>query len=302
MLFTTLLCGLLVIFAASQQASAQSIPPGSYQKTCENFRTEGANLIASCSAKDKGKFKAPTKPLVDYFECDGDISNNDGEFKCNRNFNSALMQKAKTAIDAGYAEAYGRELTKTDAVYRGWIRQMFSGGMMGQFYSGMTPLGAKIYFNGYVSSPKNNSVRAEIINNAFMDVYNYGASPKDLAYWNAELQKGGIQYPKIVAGESKKLNSDKVIRRLMIFTAYKKTMGKNATEAEIAYWMPKTEYFKQIIDATRSYLYATNGASDLAATVKRHLADKGDDKPSIERVNAAIIKFSNTKAIYDEMK
>ena len=42
-LFAALVCSLLIIFAAPKQASAQFVPPGSYQNTCQNIRNAPLN-------------------------------------------------------------------------------------------------------------------------------------------------------------------------------------------------------------------------------------------------------------------
>lgn len=301
--FAALVCGLLIISAAApQKASAQFIPPGSYQKSCENFRTEGANLIASCKAKDGGKFKSPTKPLTDYFECEGDISNNDGEFKCNRNINSALMQKAIAAINSGYKNVIGVE-ANSYSTQKEILQMLFRDGYAQKFYEGklggFVNFGLMDYFQTWLSKPENAKVKSEAINRAFREVYNYGPSPKDVAFYTSS--KTGFQT--IVLAEQKKLIADKVIHRLMIAAAYKKTMGRNPTAAEFDYWLPKQEYFTQIVAASRAYLYAPNGSNDLVETVKRALNKNGTNpKPDIDQINKAITKYSQTKAIYDEMK
>lgn len=297
--FAVLICGFYICFAAS--VSAQIVPSGSYQKTCTNIKVvDSVKLSADCKPKKEKSFDLPPiAELKDFYLCVGDISNNDAQLQCTKNENSPNMKAAKAAIDAGLKDAFGRNAFPAE--YPNWIKEMFKGGLQDQFYKGLQPLQGVIFFNGYVSRPENAKMRQLVVENAFKDVYSYGASPKDIAYWNAELQKGGGVYSRIVRDESKKLNSDKVIRRLMIFTAYKKTMGRNPAPAEVDYWMPKTEHFKQLVDASRDYLYATNGSKDLAETVKRALIEKGNNNPSIEQINNAIINYSSKKAIFSEM-
>ena len=311
-----LLCGLFIIFAAPQRTSAQFIPDGSYKKTCIDYTTNGAVLSASCNPKSGSDFKISTS-LADYFECDGSIWNDNGTLKCNRNTNSALMQKAKAAIDAAYRNVYGETVSKSIGAiassflsgdsfnYTFFLRELFDDGYAQKFYDGnlggLANLGLIPWFQTYLSKPANADAKSKVINRAFFEVYNYGPSPKDMALYTPSLT--GFQT--IVLAEQKKLNADKVIRRLMISAAYKSAMGRNPTAAEYDYWQPKQEYFKQIVEASRAFLYggSVKGSSDLAETVKRALNKNGNNpKPDIDQINKAITKYSQTKAIYDEMK
>jgi hypothetical protein len=294
-----LLCGLFIVYNLS--ASAQFIPPGSYQKSCRQMKVVGADLEAGCDDKKKqGVLTIKYGRLADFFECDGDIWNDDSTLKCNRNVNSGLMQNAKNNINI----ALGNVLGMTDDNYemqKKILRSMFADGLARKFYEGklggFLSSGTILYVTDWISRPENSYYKTLAINTAFLDVYNYGPSPKDMAFYNAQK----TVYQSIVQNESKKLNSDKVIRRMMIFAAYKKSMGRVPTKAEIDYWMPKNEYFKQLVDVSRAYLYAPNGANDLAETVKRALKDKSGNDPSITEMNQAIIKYAKTKSLYSEM-
>ena len=102
-IITVFVCGLGFLFGALQNVSAQFIPPGSYQKTCIEIKLDGANLKASCAEKSKSggiggsEFSAPVNTaLENVYECDGDISNDNGNLKCNRNRNSLLNKQAQT--------------------------------------------------------------------------------------------------------------------------------------------------------------------------------------------------------------
>lgn len=294
--FAALLCGIIVCFAHSN-AAAQFVPPGSYQKSCSDIKTVGAMLSAGCSAKDKGKFTG-TATLNDYFECDGDIWNDDGKLKCNRNANSALMQKAKKAIDVSFKYVTGAKIDN-DLSYKFYVGLMFEDGLAAKFYSGnygMLDSGLIDFFRNWLSNPKN-TLKPQIIETAFKDVYSYGASPKDFAFYNAQK----IGYQDIVNAERKKLVADKIIHRLMILAAYKKTFGRAPNVAEYNYWTAKNEIYKELVEVNRAFLYAPNGAKDLTETVKRALADRGNDKPTIAQINQALAAYAQKKAIYSEM-
>ncbi len=87
----------------------------------------------------------------------------------------------------------------------------------------------------------------------------------------------------------------------MIIAAYQKTMGREPTDGDSAYWMPKTEIFTQIVDAARAYLYSPDGAGDLAETVKRALRNNMGREPTSAQIKSAIVKYTPKKTIFDEM-
>ncbi len=176
---------------------------------------------------------------------------------------------------------------------------MFDVAMEEPFFQGLNAVDARAFFRRHLALPENGNLRLEVANRAFTDVYAYGASPKDVIFYGAKA----TDYNGIVAAETVKLNApeNKVLRRLMILAAYKKTMGRPPVNSEYDYWTPKKEIFKELINAGRTYLYAPNGAKDLTETIKRALADHGNDNPTVQQINRAIVKYSPKKVIYDEM-
>ena len=59
-------------------AQTGGLPPGSYQQTCRNARTNGSQLIASCQKKD-GHWRDTS---IDSSTCAGGIVNDDGQLRC----------------------------------------------------------------------------------------------------------------------------------------------------------------------------------------------------------------------------
>lgn len=305
-LYAAPVCGLFIISAAApQKASANFIPPGSYQKTCQNVSANGADLTAACKPKDSSS-ASPVSKIYNYFECDGDISNNNGKLTCNRNSNSALMQKAKAAIDNGYHLTFdgGTDNVFMEAGYRNELIKMFKLGFAEQFYTdllgfdsgGKTAIG---YYFDQLNAPENAGLKQKTVNFAFMDVYGTGVSPKDLIFYNA--QKTAYRY--IYRDEKDKLQKDAVLKRLAISYAYKKSMGRTQRKDETDYWFPLPATCKEIVEANRSFMYSDNpkGKEDLDQTIKSHLLDKGIDKPSPEQIKAKRDEFIKRKAIYVEM-
>jgi hypothetical protein len=70
--------------SSSNDGTAVAAPRGSYKDTCRNAHIEGSNLVAECKTVD-GQWHRTT--LDDYRRCDGDISNNDGRLRCQRDGN-----------------------------------------------------------------------------------------------------------------------------------------------------------------------------------------------------------------------
>lgn len=298
-----LICGLVFCFAVVPQKSAAQgnfIPPGSYQKTCSSASTKGALLNAVCATKGNwsGQKQFPMSNLHNYFLCDGDIWNDDGNLKCKINVGSPLMKSAASALDVAFDSVTGSKISnKTQTVT--FVRQMFEAGLGEKFYNGLFGMGAQSFLENWLSKPENAPLKAKVIEQAFKDVYSTGVSPKDLIYWKAQK----VGYGKIAFEESKKLNQpeNKVLRRLMILAAYKKTMGRPPVAAEYDYWTARPHIFKQLVEASREYLYTTKGGTDLIATIKRALADKLHREPTTAEINDAIIGYSKNKNIYDEM-
>lgn len=310
-----LACAFLFLLAAMPEVAAQvTAPPGSYKQTCSDIKMEGSTLRANC--QDKGKttgekivdalpgggqeFKAGTTPLEKFHECDGNIGNNDGQLTCTRNPNHPRLKQAKSSIDHAIGNMLGKKASGGH-VYDYWLGEMFASGLLPRFYAGMTNDDAMAFFQKFLAKPDQGNRRLAVINDAFKDVYSFEASPKDVAFWNAEMLAGRGGHHYITFVERSKLNADKVIRRLMIQAAYKKAMGRNPTPADFDYWQPRQEIFAEIVDAARAYLYSPGGAKDLAETVERALENRTGNKPTTQQISDAVIQYSKTRFIFDQM-
>jgi hypothetical protein len=283
-----------MVTAHAPDAAQNFVPPGSYQSSCAGIKTVGADLSANCGSAGGGLSIGGS--LTDYFECEGDIANNNSKLECNRNPNSPLMVKTKAALDVQYTAVTGSKIGY--GVYEShiyFLRLMFADGMAPQFYKGT--LDIRAFIQNWLNKPENISRKAGVVERAFKDVYNYGANPKDLAFYNTQ----NIGYKDVVVAETAKLNSKPFVRRVMIVAAYKKTMGRAPTDGDFAYWEPRTEIFTQIVDAARAYLYSPNGANDLAEAVKHALSNNMSGEPTSAQIKSAIVKYTPNKTIFDEM-
>lgn len=66
-------------YGGGWQGPTQALPPGDYQKTCQNVHINGSDLVASCQKKD-GTWKDTT--LKNANSCGGQIVNIDGNLHC----------------------------------------------------------------------------------------------------------------------------------------------------------------------------------------------------------------------------
>ncbi len=80
-ILVSLLAGLGLAATALAPASAQSIPPGSYQQSCQNIRVRGDQLTARCT-NAQGTWIRST---LAFGGCRGDIGNSNGQLTCNNN-------------------------------------------------------------------------------------------------------------------------------------------------------------------------------------------------------------------------
>lgn len=132
----------------------------------------------------------------------------------------------------------------------------------------------------------------------------YGRIPtkteKDLYIPRLKEQKE--TYASIFLAEKNKLSKNAAERKAMINRVYQKTMGKDATAAELQYWQPRSEIYREMIDTTRTYLYSPSGANDLKETVTRAYQTKYKNSPIVDsRIAKLTADYSKSKMIYVEM-
>ena len=66
-------------YGGGWQGPTQALPPGDYQKTCQNIHINGSDLVANCQKKD-GSWKDTTLKRAN--SCGGQIVNIDGNLHC----------------------------------------------------------------------------------------------------------------------------------------------------------------------------------------------------------------------------
>lgn len=79
-LFLRAALGISLFAASIVPATAQAIPPGSYQQSCTDIRVRGYDLSASCTAPNGGRVRS----TIGLTRCQGgDIANVNGRLTCN---------------------------------------------------------------------------------------------------------------------------------------------------------------------------------------------------------------------------
>src|SRR6185295_7485527 len=77
--FTCVVAVVIGALTSFSIASADVIPPGSYQDSCRDFYTDGTTLSATCRTRlGRDRFTV----LRNYHDCRGDIANVDGHLTC----------------------------------------------------------------------------------------------------------------------------------------------------------------------------------------------------------------------------
>lgn len=325
--------GLIYVFGALE-AKAQ-IPPGSYTLSCQIISVNSANgtLTAVCNSKS-GKTKINRDFKYKY--CLGDISNQDGYLSCAKDqakmsadakaadekaaaekakkdaekdaeqnaaakeWEKAKIAKFKSAFDTAALLVLGRETSDLEVSI--WLKNMQKQSP-GQFETEVKFTDVVKYLKTLIAQPLSSTLRTGAINNAFREVYGIDALPVQQAQYDAQIRAQQATYSSIVLTEIKNLNEDKIARKLMIARAYKKSMGRVTVQSEMDYWLPRADHFRQIVEASRSWLYSANGSKDLAETVKRALEvnKMPGENISNAKISDAMKKFTVKKLIFDEM-
>lgn len=316
LLIAVFVCGAIFLFGAAQNAAAQFVPSGSYQKTCNTPTLDGATLTAYCAEKPKGgtcfgcgaEFTASVKTSLEYvYDCDGDIWNDNGKLVCNRNRNNQLNKQAQTYFTLASMKVLGRmpQGETTGGEMYGWIFRMFKDyGMAKNFFAGTTQADAEKVIKSFLMQPKAANVRKDIVEKAFFLSTGGNSSPTQFAFWDAKIKNGEATYASIHETLKQEMNKNQAARRLMIQTAYVTAMGRMPTDQDMNYWMGRDDSFGSLIEASRNWLYSPNGAADLVSTVTGVLEFNLKRKPNSEEIKNAVSEYRKNpkRPIFAEMR
>jgi hypothetical protein len=210
-------------------------------------------------------------------------------------------QKMLDAFAAGSVLVLGRD-PKPSEPYE-WITMMVTPeyGMSAQVSQGFTFLDTTKFLKMLIAKPAGAALRAEAIDNAYVEVYGRPSTAVEQASWDAQVKAGKAWFASIVVKESAKLNASPAERSAMIGRAYQLAEGRAPYAGDAQFWGPKSEHFREIVVAERTWLYTDKGANELVAVAGRAWKAKYGAPATDANAKAMLIKATPTKMIYAEM-
>lgn len=304
------------VFFAPQAAQAQ--PAGSYQQSCFVHAVSNASqtMTAECMKRRPNPFTSPGWVMNNDFNwkyCLGDISNNDGTLTCAFNqakYDAEQQAAADSAAFRAQVQAALPPFRSASALVLG--RTMGDGEIANRMRTfkqadpqavadGVTLVEAIAFLKSQLAAQANAPLRTAATTYAFREVHGVTPTPTEQATYDSQIRAQQRWYATIVFDETKRLNQTPALRTAMIERAYQAAFGRAASAAEQAYWMPRTETYRQLLGASRNWLYSQPGATDLVQTVTRALQKAG--KPhGQQEVSAAMTAYGVKRALFFEMK
>jgi hypothetical protein len=255
-LFSIFIFGAALPFSEASSVSAQFIPPGSYQNTCQNIRNAPLNesqykrqLIADCRKKNGNYVQSN---LAGYFLCDdskgsiGGISNENGVLTCTLNENMATFQNAKKVIPEALQFMYGNP--NRDTVYSA-ISYLFDAKYDTKYFNGLTKQDVIERYRQMLAAPKLDYEIKPIIQKAIHDVYGRDAYSNDFDKYLPKFAQKDSSYNQIWSLEMMIMNGkDPVLRKLAIGYAFKIAKDRPPTNEERSQWLNRTESYAQMVE------------------------------------------------------
>ena len=88
----------------------------------------------------------------------------------------------------------------------------------------------------------------------------------------------------------------------MIQAAYVTAFGRMPTDGDLSYWQPRTEGYKEIVEANRAWLYSPRGVQDLVEAVTSVLKFNLNKTPSTDEINTATSEYRKKRLVFTEMR
>lgn len=125
------------------------------------------------------------------------------------------------------------------------------------------------------------------------------------SYWEAKIQQdAATTYETVLKSVTEEMNKKPSARRLMIQIAYVMVFGRYATDVDMNFWHPRSENFREVVEANRNWLYSPNGAGDLNVAVTSILQFLLQKPPTQNEVNNSIgiYKKDSRRLIWAELR
>jgi len=211
------------------------------------------------------------------------------------------VDKMNAAFAAGSVLVLGRD-PKPSEPYP-WITMMATPeyGMSEQVSQGITFLDAAKFLKMLIARPAGAALRAEAIDNAYLEVYGRPSTAVEQASWDAQVKASKAWFASIVVKESAKLNASPAERSAMIARAYQRAEGRAPYAGDAQFWGPKNQHFREILAAERAWLYTDKGANELVAVAGRAWQARYGTPATDANIKAMLIKATPTRMVFAEM-
>lgn len=211
------------------------------------------------------------------------------------------IDKMNAAFAAGSVLVLGRD-AKPSEPYE-WIKMMVTPeyGMSAQVSQGITFLDTAKFLKMLIARPAGAGLRAEAIDNAYLEVYGRPSTAVEQASWDAQVKASKAWFASIVVKESAKLNASPAERSAMIGRAYQRAEGRAPYAGDAQFWGPKNEHFREIVAAERAWLYTDKGANELVAVAGRAWQARYGTPATDANIKAMLIKATPTKMVFADM-
>ena len=209
--------------------------------------------------------------------------------------------KSKSALQSASVIVYGEDLTNDNRQMNIWCGRAKEV-VNAQYNAGLKFSEAVAVLKGLIKH--DTKEQANVIERVFMEVMGRGASPDETAFWQPKMRNEGKWWYATMHGELvsyvNKENPEE--RKGVIRRAYMRSLGRDAKPEEQSYWLPRTEHFRLIREANRTWLYSANGAKELPDVVKRVFKSEKDRWPSESELKELMVKFGGQKLTFEEMR
>lgn len=199
----------------------------------------------------------------------------------------------------GSAEEPGYDWTKSAEAY---LQGTYGVGNEQTFKNGLKLKDAVEFWKAYAASPMSGDGTAmKITHRAFNRIYGTTPETAERKMLMDAIKQKKTWYIQIYTEQLEKLNNSPELRKKMINHSYWSAMGRNATQAELDYWMPRKPHFEQLFKLTRTYIYSEAGKTDRTDMLTRVLTKMNGKAPTSADISIAFEKYAPNKRTYWEI-
>jgi hypothetical protein len=211
---------------------------------------------------------------------------------------SARVQAAFTSASA---IVLGRKPAENDILIYLTLMVSPEYGMAQQVTDEVKFIDAVNFLKVAIAKPQGAALRAEAIDNAFVEVHGRPSTPLEQATWDAQVKIGKAWFAPIVTKERAKLNAAPAERQEAIRRVYEFAEGRTPMPGDRDFWGKRTEDYTEMVAAERKWLHTPAGANELVEVAKRAWFAAHGAAPLSFQLKAALIKAAEGKLVYAEL-